>query len=200
MKKNRWSCWSNGLLCMPVHTLLPTIQNPAYLITIKTCIIFAFSDQKTGKNAFIMSCTVIFSFFMGNCPWICLISARDTLDHAWSAVFLVRWMTAAIDLHGFPAPFPCSIYLIHGFAFRDGSLCQVSWPAVLHGDILFLCTCRGFVNIMRTSHNLYYVPFRWNFTISGFLHVYAECFCFCVFGFHKLGKLFPLSSKKKQFV
>lgn len=87
---------------MPVHTLLPTNQKAAYLIIPKTCIIFAFYAQKTGKNAFRMSCGAIFSFFMGNCPWLCLISARDALDHAWSAVFLVRWMTASI-----PFLLPC---------------------------------------------------------------------------------------------
>lgn len=182
MKRNRWSCWFNGLLCMPVHTLLPTIQNPAYLIIPKTCIIFAFYAQKTGKNAFIMSCGEIFSLFMGSCPWICLISARDTLDHAWSAVFLVRWMTAAIDLHGFPAPFPCLF----------------PWSANLIHDVI--SHAMDFVNIPPTSHNLYYESVWWNFKNDGFLRIYAEYFCFCVFGFHKLGKLFPFSMLKKQFV
>ena len=174
--------------------------------------------KKQEKHAFIMSYDAIFSFFTGNCPWICLISARDTLDHAWSAVFLVRWMTAAIDLHGFPAPFPWSFTwsanLIHDVISHamvsdrlqgcfvvlllGMSVCS-RYHALLFSIVIsfFYAHVMDYVNIMRTSHNLYYVPFRWNFTISGFLHVYAECFCFCVFGFHKLGKLFPLSLPKK---
>lgn len=174
--------------------------------------------KKQEKHAFIMSCNAIFSFFMGNCPWICLISARDAVDRAWSAVFLVRWMTAAIDLHGFPAPFPCSFtwsanlihdVIIHAMVSDRLQGCSVvlllgmsvcsRYHAMLFSMVIcFFCAHdMDFVNICTTSHNLYYVPFRWNFTISGFLHVYAECFCFCVFGFHKLGKLFPLSLPEK---
>lgn len=84
--------------------------------------------KKQEKHAFIMSCNAIFSFFMGNCPSICLLSGHDTLDHAWSAVFLVRWMTAAIDLLCFPALIICS------------DLCFSSLRAFPELDLIDLCS------------------------------------------------------------
>lgn len=73
--------------------------------------------------------------------------------------------------------------------------CSFTWSANLIHDVI--SHAMDFVNIPPTSHNLYYETVRWNFKNDRFLRIYAECFCFCVFGFHKLGKLFPLSSKKK---